>query len=312
MPQTDVSTRGMTRRHLLAGGLAGAGTVALAGCIADPDPPDAIPAGEVWVARVGKAPVDDPSSSAWQRTAPAKVVMDAQTIALPNRSTPAVPEITVRAVHDGSVVAFRLDWSDADVNDLTVGVDSFRDACAVLLAPGDADQTMRTMGTVAQKATLLHWKADWQRDLDQGVQGAGSMFPNRSIDVYPPLQVAVPLDVTPADYVAAGATPWLPGVHVKNPLSSITRTTCVEKLLAGGFGTAATGATQNCTGRGERGDGGWRVVLAKPMAAVDADEVSLAPGATATCAFALWSGSTNDAGGRKTPSKVAYRLTLEA
>ena len=36
-------------------------------------------------------------------------------------------------------------------------------------------------------ATLLHWKADWQRDIDQGRSDLDDAYPNRSVDVYPPL-----------------------------------------------------------------------------------------------------------------------------
>jgi hypothetical protein len=236
--------------------------------------------------------------------------MDAQAIALPYRETPLVPQISVRAVHDGETIAFRLTWTDTGTEDLTVKVDDFRDACAVLLAPGDGDQAERMMGSAAAPATLLQWKADWQRDLDEGVQGMAAVYPNRSIDVYTPLISDDPRDLTPADYEAAGVTQWLPGLHVGNPLSGSTRTTCVEKLVAWGFGTATTTATQNAMGRGMRGDSGWAVVVAKPMAATDPDELDLHPGRAYTCAFALWAGNEADSGGRKTPSKLAHRLLV--
>lgn len=309
----DTSTQtGLSRRRLLAGGLAGAGAVALAGCITDPDPPDAIPADEVWVAHVGRVPADDPGSGEWKRTVPTAVVMEAQTIALPHRAAPVVPEISVRAVHDGASIAFRLDWEDPEVDDLTVPVDGFRDACAVLLGPGAGDQAIRVMGTAETPVVLLHWKADWQRDMDHGVQGEAEVYPNRSVDVYPPLLLEVPRDVTADDYRAADATQWLPGLHVGNVLSADTRTTCVEKLLASGFGTSTTAVTQDAGGRGDRSEHGWHVVLSKPLRGTEANEPALEPGRSYTCAFALWSGRSRDAGGRKTPSMSALRLTLEA
>lgn len=302
----------MTRRRLLTGGLVGAGTLALASCIADPDPPDAIPADEVWAARVSKVPATDPGSDTWRRTTPTTVTMAEQAMALPFRPSPSVPSIDVRAVHDGSTIAFRLDWNDADVSDLTVSVDSFRDACAVLLGPGAGDDALRTMGTPESPVVLLHWKADWQLDMEQGRQGQAQVYPNRSVDVYPPLQLAVPRDVTAADYRKAGATEWLPGLHVGNPLSSDERTTCVEKLVAGGFGTATTATAQDAAGFGQRGDGSWKVVVTKPLAATEDGEPALSPGGTYTCAFAIWSGSTRDAGGRKSPSATTFKLALEA
>jgi hypothetical protein len=313
MSETDTTptTRAViSRRGLLTGGLAGAGTMVLAGCASDPS--DVALEGGVWVARVGRAPVDDPGAAEWDRAAPTVVTMDAQTLALPFRAAAAVQQITVRALHDGSMIAFRLDWDDAGVEEQTVRVDDFRDACAVLLAAGAGVQELRPMGSADSPATLLQWKADWQRDMDDGIQGAAEVYPNRSIDVYPPIIADVPRDLTPADYVEAGATEWLPGLHVGNPLSAPTRPTCVEKLIARGFGTSASAPTQNARGRSARADGGWRTVIAKPLVRSDPDELELVPGGTYTAAFALWAGGEDDAGGRKTPSKAAYRLMLEA
>lgn len=299
----------VSRRRLIAGGLAGAGTIALASCA--PDPLDSVAAADLHVARVEELPVDDPDDDAWGWAPEKQVAMGAQDIALPQRLTPAVSSVKVRALHDGTTIAFRLDWSDAEPNDLTVRVDDFRDACAVMIAPGAGDEALRTMGTSTQPATLLHWKADWQRDVEQGVQDIAAVYPNRSVDVYPPLYESVPGEVTVADYEAAGATAWLPGIHAGNPISSHARTTCVEKVLAHGFGTSATTATQDATGVGARHGDGWRVVIAKPLAPTEDGEHRLAPGGTATCAFAIWSGHDRDAGSRKTPSAGVYRLVLE-
>jgi hypothetical protein len=299
----------ISRRGLIAGGLAGAGAAALAGC--GPDPPDGVLATDVLAVRVRQVPVDDPASELWDR-APEKVVeLDGQIIALPNRPKPAVPSIRVKILYDAMTIGFRIEWDDAESDDLTVEVDRFRDACAVLLAPGAGDAALRFMGSQQQPATLLHWKADWQRDVDQGVQGEAEVYPNRSIDTYPPLTGTKPGDVTAVDYQKAGATEWLPGLHVGNPLSAATRAVSIEKLVAHGFGTAATAELQDCRGRGTRTDQGWQVVIAKPMASSQEGEVALSVGGTATCAFAIWSGSESDAGSKKSPSVNVYRLVLE-
>jgi hypothetical protein len=310
MPTTEMPTTESTvsRRALLGGGLAGAATVALAACGADP--PDAVAAGDLLAVRVDRVP-DAPEDGAWAWSPDKVVIMGPQQIALPNRATPAVPEITVRALHDGERIGFRLAWADAGTEDLTVRVDDFRDACAVLLAPGEGDEALRTMGSQTQPAVLLHWKADWERDLRDGVQGMAEVFPNRSVDTYPPLgRTTDPAKVTAADYEEAGATEWLPGLHVANPISSPRRATAVEKLVAFGFGTATTAGVQDANGRGERDGAGWRVVITKPLAATADGEQQLAAGGSATCAFAIWSGADDDAGGRKTPSATVYRLVL--
>jgi hypothetical protein len=300
----------LTRRRLLTGGAVATGAAALTACgITDPDPNDAVAPGVVPAWRVERVPLDDPGSEEWKRAAEVDVELDAQLIALPNRPEPVVPRITVRAIHDGTTIGFRVEWGDDQEDDNTVRVDGFRDACAVLLAPGAGDEGLRVMGSAEQPATLLQWKADWELDRQDGIQLLHDSFPNAAVDTYPPLGASTG-EITPVDYVEKGATEWLPGLHVGNPLSAETRSTSVEKLTARSFGNVTSAPTQNASGRGERRKGGWTVVLGKPLEAADPDEVSLVAAQSYTCAFAIWSGGDGDAGGRKSPSKTAYRLEL--
>ena len=305
-----VNTALISRRTVLMAGAASAGAVVLAGCMGEPDPPEARP-GEVVAGRAPSVPANDPDARDWQHGQEREIALDSQIIALPSRLQPYVPSIRIRAIHDGSLIGFQITWPDAQPNDLTIATNSFRDACAVLLASGAGDQSLRTMGSAAQPATLLHWKADWQRDVDKGRQGIRDAYPNVVVDTYPPLGYPK-LPVTPQTYIDAKATEWLPGLHVGNPLSAATRTVPVEKLLAHGFGSATTAATQNCAGRGVRTENGWRVVITKPMPAADDGELALQPGQSYTCAFAIWAGNEGDAGSRKSPSRAAWSLVLEA
>jgi hypothetical protein len=238
--------------------------------------------------------------------------MDGQMMANPQRPTPAVPEITVRAIHDGTSVGFRLEWECEDESTSTVEPTWFRDAAAVLLAPGAGVEDLRPMGTADQPATLLHWKADWQRQVDGDMQGVPEAFPNTAADYYPPLVGVAPDSVNAQSYVDANATQWLPGLRSKNPMSAARRSTAVEKLTARRFGTLTTCATQNATGRGIHEDGRWMATMVKPLASSDPDEVALQAGGSFTCAFAVWVGATSDAGGKKSPSKTAHLLTLGA
>lgn len=308
MERSDTGT--ITRRQLLAGGLTGTAAIVVASC--GPDANDAIPKGEIFVARVKKVPHLDPSTRDWENGPKAIIEMGPQDMALPTKKVSSVTQLRVRAVHDGTSIGIRIEWDDAEINDLTVRVDDFRDACAVLFAAGVGDASVRAMGTPASPATLLHWKADWERDVQLGVQGESDVYPNRSVDTYPPLTGDNPTEITPMDYVRAGATDWLPGLAVGNPLSAPTRPTSVEKLVAIGFGTATSCKTQDAVGVGQRTKKGWRVAIVKPMTASDESEAVLHAGGTATCAFAVWSGSDRDSGGHKSPSVNTFRMQLEA
>ncbi len=306
-----------TRREVLIGGAAGVGIITagglIAACAADDPLPDLLRASErVVVARVSTVPVDDPASSTWDKASEATIALEGQLFASPTRPEPFVPAVVVRAVHDGTMIGFRLTWADAEIDDLTIKTDSFRDACAVLLGDSADNPAVRVMGTVDSPATILHWKADWQRDVDLGFQGLAVAFPNGTFDYYPPHGPSDGEAPMPADYTAADAEQWLPAMAVDNPLSQPTKASPVEKTLARGFGTLDSLPTQDATGRGAFSDGHWNVVLAKQLSAADDGEVVLSPGGDHAIAVAVWSGRGDDAGGHKSPAQLLLPLRLES
>lgn len=295
----------ISRRNILKGA-AGAGTIALVGGCA-PDPYDGP---GVYVTHVNRVPVDDLDHHAW-RMSPEKVIeLGPQDMALPQQLAPSIASVRVRAIHDGARIGFHLEWDDPDANDLTIRVDDYRDACAVLLAPGTAVETLRPMGSATTPATLLHWKADWQRDVDQGRQGLEAVYPNRSIDTYPVVYTTPPDEVDISTYQEAGATEWLPGVHVGNPMSAPTRSSPVEKAVAYGFSTTTTALTQDALGRGVRTPTGWRVIITKPLTATDDGEFAIPTATISTVAFAVWSGGAHDVGSRKCPARTVHALNV--
>jgi hypothetical protein len=255
--------------------------------------------------------LDDPASKIWDRTLVVYIELAGQTTAPPPRPKPFVPTVRVAALHDRSTLAVRIEWSDPHPpDDKTIAVDAFRDACAVLLGPETDDAAVRFMGTPDVPVTLLHWKADWQRDLERGYQGLETQFPNATFDYYPPLTPAAESVEVPDDYEAHDATQWLPGYHVGNPISQMTKTSAVEKLVARGFGSATTQPTQNAEGHGVWRDDRWRVVIKRPLEGVDDEEITLVPGSMYSMAVAVWSGWSGDAGGHKSPSKALLSLEM--
>lgn len=300
--------RGTSRRAFLTGSLAGGaatGLAVLAGCSTDA----VRTALEVTALPVGRVPLH-PSAPAWRFAPVTHVALDGQTTAPPVRPTPALPWVEVRALYDADRVGFRVSWAADRPSSLAIRSDQFRDACAVLLAPDPANVALRFMGTADTQVTILHWKADWQRDVDAGRQGLAAAFPNAVADYYPPLPAGSGASVTLADYRKAGATEWLPALHVGNPLSAESRTSPVEKLHARGFGTAATAPTQDADGWGVWADGRWHVVLVTPRRPSDDGELALQAGGAYGMAVAVWVGAGGDRGGRKSPSRELLRLVL--
>lgn len=260
-----------------------------------------------------EVPLQDPDSNLWRDAPSARVVLGPQDVTTPKLPEAAVSAISVRALHDGGMIGFRLEWGVDEESNLTIKTDQFRDGAAVLFAP-EANAGLRMMGNPAQPVTIVQWKADWQRDVDKGFQDITVAFPNASTDFYPPLvkDAHDAVDVTVPDaYMQANATYRLAGYAADNYQSAIYRVSPVEKLLAQGFGTSATAPTQDASGSGIWTDRGWRVALGKNMKGSDPNEVSLEPGKTYGVAFAVWVGADDNVGARKSPSKIVLKLNVE-
>ncbi|MEM1987254.1 MAG: hypothetical protein QW362_02545 [Candidatus Caldarchaeum sp.] len=90
----------------------------------------------------------------------------------------------------------------------------------VMVVEHVAAPEVRFMGTRDNPATILHWKADWQVDMEQGFQDLEKAFPNVSTDYYPPLKDAVPEGKPPRTVdVAEKAVKWFPAINAGNLLS---------------------------------------------------------------------------------------------
>lgn len=308
----ETPTSRPSRRRFLVGGAAGAAAVATGVAIVAAGRDEERPVGTtVYAQPVRRVPTDDPDAEAWQKARVTSVELGPQVTTVPMKERRGLPAVDVSALYDAKTIAFRLAWPCDDREDLAIEVEQFRDACAVLLAPDSQDPALRLMGSATTPVTLLHWKADWQRDVDHGYQDPRVVYPNASFDYYPPMKAGTGDDVQMVDYEKLDATMWAPGMHVGNPLSQPRKTTPVEKLTARGFGTAATAAEQNATGRGVYRDGSWRVVLAKPRAPIGDAEFVMRPGHDYGLAIAVWIGSQQDRGARKSPSKALLQLYVE-
>lgn len=254
-------------------------------------------------------PATDPESGLWRKASAQKIALEGQAVITPLKPQPSVEDITVRSLHDGESIAFLLEWEDSEKDEHTIKIDQFRDACGVLLGPFPASAALWTMGTPDNPVTILHWKADWQLDIDAGFQDLEVAFPNVSFDFYPPL-VGIVNPKIPDDYPEEVRN-RLPGWSVGNPISQPVKTSPVEKLRAISPGTLEHLGTQNATGKGIWKNGKWKVAVAKPLQAADAEETSIEPGKSYSLAFTVWSGLDTDRGSRKSLTKLG-QLEVEA
>jgi hypothetical protein len=255
-------------------------------------------------------PATDPDSGLWGQARSQRIALEGQNVIMPLKPEASMATVRARSLHDGETIAFLLEWDDSEKNDLTIKMEQFRDAAGVMLGAYPPSAVLWMMGTEDQPVTILHWKADWQLDMDEGFQDLEVAFPNVSVDFYPPL-VGVEHPVQLPEGYPEDTRKWLPGWHVGNPLSQPVKQTCVEKLVGIGPGTLEPMSTQDATGRGVWSDGKWRVVLTKPMSATDEKETAVEPGQMYALALTVWAGSDDDRGARKSLTKLG-RLTVEA
>ncbi len=165
------------------------------------------------------------------------------------------------------------------------------------------------MGTADAPVSIMQWRADWQRDVDEGFQDLEVAFPNATFDFYPPLaKAARPIKVP--DSYPPEARMWLPGWNVGNPLSQPEKQSPVHKLRGVGPGTLEAMLTQDAAGRGVWEDGRWKVVLARTMTGTAEDEIKIEAGKEYSLAFTVWSGAIGDRGSRKSLTNLGKLRVL--
>lgn len=247
------------------------------------------------VARYVAGPIPlDPQAAAWGKLKAVEVRLLPQAIAKPIDITPAIEALSVRALHNGRAIAFRIAWKDA-TKDAVMYTDTFRDAVAIQIPV--AGPTDITMGKPGGRVLILHWKADWQEDIDKTFQDVAQLYPNFWIDWYPFVAGEPPYEMT--QWTNPEARRYLTGWVLGNPRSQPFKRVSVEEQIAEGFGTLTTNAGQYGVGKGVWANGQWQVVIARPFAPGDPSDPNWGPGKQTQVAFAAWDGSKGEIGSRK-------------
>ncbi len=203
--------------------------------------------------------------TAWNNVSPIAIPLSGQVITRPIWPEPTVRALTVRSLHNGTEIAFLLEWQDNTKNDrLTPG--TFRDGVALGFPLGDAPAFF-CMGQLDHYINIWHWKADWQSDIDRRAARATEKKEGgvRTFEVIP------------------------------------RRVSSVEDLIGGGFSTLTTKERQGrVQGQAFWKDGVWHVVMRRPLASDEQEnEATLVPGRVQTVSFAVWNGENKERNGQK-------------
>ena len=226
----------------------------------------------------------------------------------------AADTVSVKAAHNGSEIAFLLEWEDWEPAARFIRHQDYTDGAAIQFSLS-AEPPHFTMGEKDGTTNLWYWRADRQMDLAR-FQDVEDVYPRVVADDYQFAKDRYPKDIERPGHLAVLSVPahdplYLAGVSVGN-LVSTWRTSAVEDLNAEGFGTltAQKKQEQNVTGQGFWLNGVWKVVFVRSLKSEDPLDVQLAPGAQTPVAFAVWDGSQGDRDGQKAVT-TWYDLRLD-
>lgn len=247
-----------------------------------------IPTPEVNVAQVKEITLD-PNAAVWDAVSLHASKMILQDLVEPRLLEPSTSEVMVKAITNGSEIAFRLEWLDASQSDMP-GPRHFIDGCAVQL-PSKVDPNVPApqMGEVGKTVEISYWRADWQAIVEGRADNINAIYPNASIDHYP--AEAKPLENNPqaqAETAARYAPARALGSRRSGP-----REQPVEDLIAEGPSTLSPAPNAVSKGKGVKTPKGWAVVISRPMPA------GFSTATPSQIAFAVWEGSHVEVGARK-------------
>lgn len=229
-------------------------------------------------------PISDSSSSLWDQAPEAEIPLSGQNVTPPFNIDATIDTIKTRSIHNGSWVAFRMEWEDNTMNE-GGGSDDYRDSVA-LQFPINGGEPFVCMGFIDAEVNILHWRADFQRVIEDGPLSINDIFPDAKVNLY-----------NQADDIA-----FKPAIAVGNPVASDAKPSAVEDLIATGFGTLEAQEVVHTTGWGEWDGSKWSVVIARPLQTHDEQDTQFELGSETPVALAVWNGEEKDVNGKKAVS----------
>ncbi len=244
--------------------------------------------GEVVAIPVSAIP-SDPGDAIWDHAPEYAAAMLLQDVVDPRLTKASTSEVRVRAITNGTIIGFRLQWLDPRKDD-TPGPGLAVDSCAVQLPKAVAkDLPSPQMGEANRPVEVTLWRADWQAWASGRGGNIRDLYPNAAVDHYP-------FQAPPLETGSAGqkemSTRYMPAQALGNQRNG-PRESPVEDLVAEGPGTLKPEARSGSSGKGVWTKDGWMVVINRKLPA------SLGSGMRTQVAFAVWEGSHGEIGSRK-------------
>lgn len=243
----------------------------------------------------------------WANVHAEKLSLLGQPMAIPKPKTTETSTLRVQSVNDGKWIAFRMRWSDAEKSEAG-RLGKFSDAVALQFPVKTGPPPPIFMGAKDGPVHILHWRAQYQKDHEQGKPEMTDLYPNMNPDMYP------------MEFKDAGSVKGLTdakrevyahGKAAGNP-QSYAKSSAVDEIVAEGFGSSSVIENNMTIGHAVWSGGEWSVVIARPMLRENGS--MLQAGQEHFMAFAVWQGGKDEVGSRKslTMSWVPLRVLEKA
>lgn len=237
----------------------------------------------------GTLPRTDPFAEAWEDAADYEATLQPQNITTPMLSQGSVSRVRIRALHDGTWVAFRLEWDDA-TDDHNVTTSTFSDAAAIQFPASRDGLGSPMMGNEGAPVDIVYFRASWAAE-----DNMGELYPNMP-PIYHPPEAAAEGEARTAMEAA-----YRVAMSAHNPTVERPEGASVVAFSAAGFGSLSPGEGGFAVdGGGTHRDGHWYVILAREIG--EGGTSVVAPGQRTSVAFAIWNGSNGEVGSRKNRS----------
>lgn len=260
--------------------------------------------------RVNKDLSDLPATHAgwsdlWANAEEEVVTLMAQPMVVPRPKTTRTPSIRVKAIHNGTWIAFRLQWQDVNKNEAG-RLGEFSDAVAIQFPVKDNSTPPPVfMGAKDNPVHIFHWRAQYQLDKERGLRSMRDIYPNMNPDMYP-------LEFKDEGHLE-GLTDekrevFSHGRAAGNPQSYVKKG--IDEIFAEGFGTSAVIQNIEALADGQWKDKGWTVVISRPLRREKGSVLEVGKGSFV--AFAVWEGGSDEVGSRKSVTMTWTPLMIES
>ncbi len=202
------------------------------------------------------------------------------------------PDVMVKAVHNGSKVAFQFTWPDS-TEDKENSLDTYRDALAVLFPVGISSgyNPSPLMGAKGEPVNVWQWRAEWQAELDG----------RRDLEARQPLTEGV--WISPVDRILKNQQPGMS--------SGLINTSERIEYIAEGYSTLTKQVQQDVDAKGRYADGKYTVVFLRDIERTDLSDAEFKAGTETYINVAVWNGHEGNVDGMKSLTFSWTRIAFD-